>query len=80
MTVSTHTQEYTKFTEILKQTRLDMGLTQQDVADRLDKPQSYVAKLENSERRIDVVEFIHLAIAIGADPKDLFDRVFTNIS
>jgi transcriptional regulator with XRE-family HTH domain len=77
MTVSTHTQEYTKFTEILKQTRLDMGLTQQDVADRLDKPQSYIAKLENSERRIDVIEFIKLAKALDIDPRSLFEKVVT---
>lgn len=46
----------------------------------LDKPQSYVVKMENSERRIDVVEFIQLANAISTDPKDLFDRVLANIS
>ena len=75
MTNSTHTDAYQNFAAILKQARLDAKLTQQEVADRLGKPQSYVAKLENSERRIDVVEFIQLANAMGIDPKDLFERV-----
>lgn len=75
MTISTHTEEYEKLTSILKQVRLDAKLTQQEVADRLGKPQSYVAKLENSERRIDVIEFIDLAAAFGLDPKTLFAKV-----
>ncbi len=75
MTNSTHTDEYQAFAAILKQARLDAKLTQQEVADRLGKPQSYVAKLENSERRIDVVEFIQLAKAMGIDPKVLFEKV-----
>ncbi|WP_280176929.1 helix-turn-helix domain-containing protein [Roseibium aquae] len=51
------------------------GLTQQDVADRLGKPQSYVAKVEGGERRLDVVEFVALAKAIGENPTELFDRL-----
>jgi transcriptional regulator with XRE-family HTH domain len=45
-----------------------MGLTQQKVAATLGKPQSFVAKYEAGERRLDVIEFIAVAWAIGADP------------
>jgi hypothetical protein len=38
---------------------------------RLKKPQSFVAKYEGGERRIDVVEFIAIARALGADPLKL---------
>ncbi|PWE37144.1 XRE family transcriptional regulator [Pelagicola sp. LXJ1103] len=41
----------------LRQVRLDAGLTQADLAERLDKPQSFVAKVETQERRLDVIEF-----------------------
>jgi hypothetical protein len=32
------------------------------------KPQSFVAKYESGERRLDVIEFLGIASAIGADP------------
>ncbi len=44
------------------------GLTQHALALRLKKPQSFVAKYEGGERRLDVIEFITIARAIGADP------------
>lgn len=48
--------------------RTKAGLTQQAVADLLGKPQSYVAKVEGFERRLDVIEFLTMASAIGLDP------------
>ena len=36
------------------------------------RPQSFIAKYEGEERRIDVIEFIAIARALGADPFDLF--------
>lgn len=43
--------------------RLDAGLTQADLAERLDKPQSFVAKVETQERRLDVIEFAKWMVA-----------------
>ena len=42
-------------------------LTQHELAKRLRRPQSFVAKYEGGERRIDVVEFVTICRAIGAD-------------
>jgi transcriptional regulator with XRE-family HTH domain len=47
--------------------RRQAKFTQQQVADRLDKPQSFVAKYENGERRLDVIEFLYVAEAIEAN-------------
>jgi predicted transcriptional regulator len=44
------------------------SVTQHELAKRLHKPQSFVAKYEGGERRIDVVEFVTVCQAIGADP------------
>jgi transcriptional regulator with XRE-family HTH domain len=44
------------------------GLTQTQVAERLGRPQSFVAKYEGGERRLDVIEFLDVADALGADP------------
>ncbi len=67
MAKSIHTEAYGRFVELLRRERVNAGLTQQDVADRLGKPQSYVAKIEGAERRIDVIEFLALTKAIGTD-------------
>jgi transcriptional regulator with XRE-family HTH domain len=47
------------------------GLTQRELADRLHKPQLFVAKYEGGERRIDVVEFLTVCQAIGVDSAKL---------
>jgi len=71
MRKSVHSKAQLVLQALLVGARKRAGLTQQDVADRLDKPQSFVAKYEGGERRLDVVEFILVARAIGADPKKL---------
>jgi ribosome-binding protein aMBF1 (putative translation factor) len=48
--------------------RKSAGLGQDDLADRLKCHQSLVARIESGERRIDVVELVVLARAIGFDP------------
>jgi len=47
-----------------KLARRARGLTQEQLAKRLGKPQSFVAKTEGGERRLDVVEFIDLVKAM----------------
>jgi transcriptional regulator with XRE-family HTH domain len=54
-------EEYKRFLERLRQARLEAGLTQTEVAEALQKPQSFVSKCETGERRIDVVELQVLA-------------------
>lgn len=56
-----HTSEYQKITERLKQARLDSGLKQEDVADKLKKSQSYISKIEAGEQRIDIIELRNIA-------------------
>jgi transcriptional regulator with XRE-family HTH domain len=59
---------YTRLRRLLVRGRVAAGLKQADVALRLGKPQSYVSKVESGERRLDVVEFVDLARAVGLDP------------
>ena len=42
------------------------------MAKKLGRPQSFIAKYEGGERRIDVIEFIEIARALDADPVRLF--------
>lgn len=64
---------------LLVETRRAAQLTQQQVADRLGKPQSYVAKVEGAERRIDVLEFAALVKAMDSNPTALLDRLLSDL-
>jgi transcriptional regulator with XRE-family HTH domain len=66
---------YASAIQAIVEVRKAQGLSQRDLAARLGKPRSFVSKIENRERRIDVVEFIAVATALGIDPKDLLGRV-----
>lgn len=61
--------------ENLKQARRKAELTQTELADRLERPQSFVAKYENGERKIEVVEFVHITEAIGISGSDILERI-----
>jgi transcriptional regulator with XRE-family HTH domain len=63
-----HTEPHQRFCELLKARRKAAGLTQTVLAERLGKPPSYVAKYEGGDRRLDVLEFLEIAAAIGFDP------------
>ena len=59
----------------LKRARKAARMTQAEVASALGKPQSYIAKVENGERRIDLVETLALCQALNFDPKELIDLI-----
>lgn len=48
--------------------RHSASLTQAEVAEVLGRPQSFVSKYEQGERRLDVVEFVQVCRAIRVDP------------
>jgi transcriptional regulator with XRE-family HTH domain len=58
-------------TEILKGIRLEKGLTQTELAERLGKPQSYISKFESGERKLDFVEVMELCAVLGVRPEFL---------
>jgi transcriptional regulator with XRE-family HTH domain len=60
---------------LLIEKRKKAGLTQAEVAKKLGRYQSFVATLESGQRRIDVVEFLDLAEAIGFDPREAIRRL-----
>lgn len=62
-----HSERYQRFRTLLIERRKEAGLTQAALAEMLSKPQSYVAKYEKDERRLDVVEFVEVAEAIDFD-------------
>ena len=57
---SIYSKDYKEIIERLKKARIEVGLSQQDVADKLGKPQSYISKIESGERRLDIAELKEL--------------------
>jgi len=83
MTKSVFSDRYRVFLRHIVEARHAAKLTQVELAARLGKPQSYVSKAENGEWRLDFVEFVELARAIGVDELDLtraivFDTAFAH--
>ena len=57
--------------KLLRQVRVDAGLTQSDLARRLGQPQSFVSKYESGERLLDIVELRRICKAVGVSLVDL---------
>jgi transcriptional regulator with XRE-family HTH domain len=70
-TASLHDDAYALFIEALIDRRRDSGMSQQAVADALGWNQSIIAKIENVQRRLDIIELIRIANVIGFDPARL---------
>ena len=75
MSRSIHSPDHRKLCELLIAARKEAGLTQAQLASRIKRPQSFVAKYEGGERRVDVIEFIAFAKALGRDPREVFDEL-----
>ena len=56
MASAARSPRYRQFLERLRAARLEAGFTQDQVAQQLGRPQSFVSKCESGERRVDVVE------------------------
>jgi transcriptional regulator with XRE-family HTH domain len=62
-----NSRDYKEIIERLKKARNEAGLAQQEVADKLGKPQSYVSKIESGERRLDVAEIKKFSVIYKKD-------------
>jgi transcriptional regulator with XRE-family HTH domain len=74
-----YSPEQLAFRELMIVARKKAGITQQQLANRLDKPQSFVAKYEGGERRLDLIEFIAVARALEADPARLIKNLLSKL-
>ncbi|MBS0307936.1 MAG: helix-turn-helix transcriptional regulator [Proteobacteria bacterium] len=73
-----YSSAYGLFLAKIKAARNEAGLTQAQLAAVLQKPQSFIAKVEAGERRIDIVEFIYLAAAMKIDPAKFISELEQN--
>jgi transcriptional regulator with XRE-family HTH domain len=72
---SIYSEEYQQLCLLLRQLRREAGLTQVEVGERLNEPQSFVSKYESGERRLDVIELRHVAEAIDSSLTAIIARL-----
>lgn len=72
---SIYSAEYRRLCVVLRELRHEAGLTQVQVATRLNVPQSFVSKYESGERRLDLIELRHVAHALQTSVEDVLQRL-----
>ena len=65
-----YTERQDALLKLLRASREQAGLRQEDVAERLGRPQSFVSKYESGERRLDVLELYDVCVALGVSLSD----------
>jgi len=67
--------DYQVLVELIAEARREAGQTQRDVADKLGQQQSWYAKSESGERRMDMLEVLAILDALGVDSGDFIRRL-----
>lgn len=75
---SIHDPRYKKLIKELIQIREFKKITQVGLATSLKKPQSYIAKVENLDRRVDVMELHDWLIALDTSIIEFLEKNFKN--
>ena len=74
MQKSIFSQQQRQLQALLRQVRLDAGLRQADLAERLNQPQSFISKFESGERQLDLLEIRQICEAVGISLEEFVNR------
>jgi transcriptional regulator with XRE-family HTH domain len=66
---------YKKLRRLLRGARETAGMTQEQLASSVRRPQSFISKLEGGERHLDVTEFIDVCNALGLSPSSVISEL-----
>ncbi|MFZ3391192.1 helix-turn-helix domain-containing protein [Buttiauxella gaviniae] len=72
---SVYSTEYQMVIKVLREARVAGHITQEELGKALGRPQSFIAKVENGERRLDIVEFVHLCRLVNLDPVNIINKL-----
>lgn len=72
---SIYSNDYQLVIKALWDARIACGITQQEVASAFGRPQSFIAKVESGERRLDVVEFVRLCRLLNIEPASILNKL-----
>lgn len=70
-----YSARHKKFRDLLRQIRVEAGLTQVELTEKLGKPQSCVSKVEQGERRMDFLETVDFCQACAAELDTLLEAL-----
>lgn len=70
-------QRHDELIRFLIEKRGEAGLKQVELAERMKVYQSFIARLESGQRRVDVVELIKLGEVLGFDPVEIVSKLAT---
>jgi transcriptional regulator with XRE-family HTH domain len=72
---SEYPEQHERLGRLLASARKSQKLMQRQLADRIGRQQTFVAKFEAGKRHLDVIEFVAVAKAIGVDPRRIIARL-----
>lgn len=75
MPTSMFTAAYRVLVDALVRARKEAGLSQTELGLRLGKGQKYISVIETGVRRVDLIEFHAIALALGRDPVELYGMI-----
>lgn len=75
MEKSIHSAQYAVLLRLLKQARVDAGISQVQLAKSLSETQSFISKCERGERRLDVIELRSFCRALNVEFADFIKRL-----
>jgi transcriptional regulator with XRE-family HTH domain len=75
MPTSLRSRRHLALIATIVEARKQAGMTQRQLATKMRVSQTFVASIESGLRRVDVVEFMDIARAVGRDAVELFARV-----
>lgn len=67
MPKSIHRPEYEQLRKLVREVRIDAGVTQETLSVQLGRSQSFVSDIERGVRRIDAIELRDLCHLLGMD-------------
>lgn len=73
--LSIHSTEHMKLRQLLIRRRLDLGLSQRALAEKLDVVHSFIGKVETGDRRLDVFEFVEYCHVLDLNAADILQQL-----
>lgn len=73
-----YSDDYTRLRQWLRDQREAKGLTMREIGERLDVIHSWVGKVEQGERRLDLIEYIRYCAALEIDPREGLEMILRN--